>query len=73
MAIMDLFFPPAPVTRPSAGKSTKPPVVAKPALRSNHHALASNQRPTTRNASPFRNVTCWGQSYTPTNCTHRTV
>ena len=30
MAIMDLFFPPRPVARPSPDKAAKPQVVTKP-------------------------------------------
>jgi len=33
MAIMDLFFPPKPVTRPTASASTKPATASKPIKR----------------------------------------
>ena len=33
MAIMDLFFPPKPLTRPTPSATAKPPVASKPAKR----------------------------------------
>lgn len=33
MAIMDLFFPPKPATRPTASTSAKPAVASKPIKR----------------------------------------
>jgi hypothetical protein len=33
MAIMDLFFPPKPVARPTPSAPAKPPLASKPAKR----------------------------------------